>query len=240
VSRLPEWASDALCRLSTGAGFGVRELYTDASERLFAATRPVILNGITNIIERSDLAERAITLSLKRIEDRKRRTEAEIWAAFNAEQPSILGALLDALVVGLRGEAEIALLDPPRMADFAKWATACEPALWSSGTFARAYKANQLNTVDAVVEDDIVADADCRFADKKAPWSGAPTALLDELTILVGDTQAKSRRWPRAPNALSRHLRRSATFLRRLGVAVEFAGGGRAGRSITVSKTAAK
>src|SRR5262249_550953 len=152
------------------------------------------------------------------------------------EQPTILGALLDALVVGLRGEDAVVLPHAPRMADFATWVTACEPALWSSGTFARAYETNQIGTIDAVVEDDIVADAVCRFADKSAPWSGAPTTLLNELTILVGDTQSKSRRWPRAPNALSRHLRRSATFLRRLGVALEFGGGGRAGRSITISK----
>src|SRR5207253_279153 len=46
VSRLPDWLSDALCRLSTGAGFGTRQLYTDADESLFAAKRPILLNGI--------------------------------------------------------------------------------------------------------------------------------------------------------------------------------------------------
>jgi hypothetical protein len=37
LSRLPDWLSDALCRLSTGGGFSTRELYSDADEVLFGA-----------------------------------------------------------------------------------------------------------------------------------------------------------------------------------------------------------
>ena len=39
---LPSWISDTLCRLATGGGFAVRQLYTDQDEVLFDATRPVI------------------------------------------------------------------------------------------------------------------------------------------------------------------------------------------------------
>jgi hypothetical protein len=46
VSGLPGWISDTLCRLSTGDGFAVRQLYTDHDEVLFEATRPIFLNGI--------------------------------------------------------------------------------------------------------------------------------------------------------------------------------------------------
>jgi hypothetical protein len=46
VSGLPAWISDTLCRLATGGGFAVRQLYTDQDEVLFDAARPVILNGI--------------------------------------------------------------------------------------------------------------------------------------------------------------------------------------------------
>jgi hypothetical protein len=45
VSGLPAWISDTLCRLATGGGFAVRQLYTDQDEVLFDATRPVILNS---------------------------------------------------------------------------------------------------------------------------------------------------------------------------------------------------
>jgi hypothetical protein len=65
VSGLPAWISDTLCRLATGGGFAVRQLYTDQDEVLFDATRPVILNGIEDIVTRPDLADRAWTRSLR-------------------------------------------------------------------------------------------------------------------------------------------------------------------------------
>src|SRR5207302_4307460 len=52
VSGLPAWISDTLCRLATGGGFAVRQLYTDQDEVLFDAARPVILNGIEDIVTR--------------------------------------------------------------------------------------------------------------------------------------------------------------------------------------------
>ena len=65
VSGLPAWISDTLCRLATGGGFAVRQLYTDQDEVLFDAARPVILNGIEDIVTRPDLADRAVFLTLR-------------------------------------------------------------------------------------------------------------------------------------------------------------------------------
>ena len=65
ISGLPPWISDTLCRLATGGGFAVRQLYTDQDEVLFDAARPVVLNGIEDIVTRPDLADRAIFLTLE-------------------------------------------------------------------------------------------------------------------------------------------------------------------------------
>jgi hypothetical protein len=73
VSGLPAWISDTLCRLATGGGFAVRQLYTDQDEVLFDAARPVILNGIEDIVTRPDLADRAVFLSLEPIPEARRR-----------------------------------------------------------------------------------------------------------------------------------------------------------------------
>ena len=102
VSGLPAWISDTLCRLATGGGFAVRQLYTDQDEVLFDAARPVILNGIEDIVTRPDLADRAVFLTLEPIPEERRRPEEELWAAFEAERPRILGVLLDAVVEGLK------------------------------------------------------------------------------------------------------------------------------------------
>ena len=77
-----------------------------------------------------------------------------MWAAFEAERPRILGALLDAVAVGLKRLPATRLEKLPRMADFALWATACETALWPAGTFSSAYSGNR----DEAVEDVIDAD----------------------------------------------------------------------------------
>ena len=129
VSGLPGWISDTLCRLATGGGFAVRQLYTDQDEVLFDAARPVILNGIEEIVTRPDLADRAVFLTLQPIPEEHRRPEQELWAAFDAERPRVLGVLLDAVVEGLKRLPETRLEKLPRMADFALWATACETAL---------------------------------------------------------------------------------------------------------------
>ena len=87
---------------ATGGGFAVRQLYTDQDEVLFNATRAVILNGIEDIVTRPDLADRSIFLTLEAISEERRRPEAELWAAFEADRPKILGVLLDAVVQGLK------------------------------------------------------------------------------------------------------------------------------------------
>jgi hypothetical protein len=73
ISRISSDMSDALCRLCTGGGFATRSLYTDADETLLKAQRPVLLNGIDDVIARPDLAQRTIVLELQPIPAARRR-----------------------------------------------------------------------------------------------------------------------------------------------------------------------
>src|ERR1700758_4904192 len=157
LSGLPSWLSDALCRLASGGSFATRQLYTDCDEVLFQAARPTILNGIEDIVCRSDLADRAIFLALEPIADERRRTERQLWREFEAVRPRILGALLDTAAHGLRRLSRVRLECSPRMADFALWATACETAFWPPGTLLRAYNANRRAAIEGVIEADPVA-----------------------------------------------------------------------------------
>jgi hypothetical protein len=88
------------------------------------------LNGIEDVISRPDLGDRAIFLTLSPIGEAQRRPEADLWREFEIARPRILGALLDAVVHGLRAQGRVQLDRLPRMADFALWASACETALW--------------------------------------------------------------------------------------------------------------
>ena len=236
VSRLPAWISDTICRLATGGGFAVRQLYTDQDEVLFDATRPVILNGIEDIVTRPDLADRAIFLTLEAIPEECRKPEKELWAAFEAARPQILGALLDAVSHGLRLLPEMRLDKLPRMADFALWATACETALWSEGTFWAAYAGNRDEAVDSVIEADPVGSAIRSLMAARTEWTGTASDLLGALGEEVGETVHRAKAWPATPRALSGRLRRAATFLRKVGIDITFAKEGRARtRIITIS-----
>src|SRR5262244_4678360 len=89
LSGLPVWLSDSLCRLASGGSFAVRRLYSDDEEVLFEAARPILLNGIEEVISRPDLGDRAIFLTLAPIGEAQRRSEAELWRQFEIVRPRI-------------------------------------------------------------------------------------------------------------------------------------------------------
>lgn len=223
LSGLPPWMSDTLCRLATGAGFAVRQLYTDQDEILFDAARPVILNGIEDIVARPDLADRALFLALEPIPETRRLPAERLWLAFEAERPRLLGALLDAVSHGLRVLPATTLPRLPRMADFALWAQACEGALWPQGTFWTAYTANRAVAVDDVIDADPVALALRTFVTLRTLWSGTATELLGLLAAQVGERAAQARDWPDNARKFGNRLRRVAPALRAAGIEVGFA-----------------
>jgi hypothetical protein len=222
LSGLPVWLSDALCRLASGGSFAVRQLYTDDDEVLFQAARPILLNGIEEVISRPDLGDRAIFLTLAPIGEAERRPEAELWREFEIARPCILGALLDAVVHGLRALGRVRLDRLPRMADFALWATACETALWPAGSFARAYAANRMAAIEGLIEADPVATCVRELMAERSTWTGRAADLLRAGGAVGNEAWTKSAGWPKTPRALAGRLRRAQMFLRTLGIEITF------------------
>ena len=224
LSRLPDWLSDAYCRLATGGGFATRTLYENDEETIFNSQRPIVLNGIEEIATRGDLLDRAIVVYLPTIPEEERRPEAELWAAFERVRPGALGALLDAVSAALRNEAATRLARAPRMADFARWVTAAEPALgWEAGAFVAAYARNRREANDLTLDASPVAPAVRAWAATLTePWEGTATDLL---ALLDGRTDDKTRRlkaWPDSGRELSNALRRLAPNLRAAKVVLTF------------------
>ncbi|MEJ5330615.1 MAG: hypothetical protein WHT07_10735 [Desulfobaccales bacterium] len=222
LSGLEKWLSNAFCRLATGGGLGTRELYSDADEVLFDAMRPLILNGIDSVAEKGDLAQREILINCPYIPKEARKPEARFWAEFNATRPLILGALFTAVSTALANRNRVNLQGLPRMADFAEWVTAAEPALpWEPGTFLAAYDSNEAQTSEEALEADPVAMAVLALMKDREVWQGTASELLDALEGLVRESTLKSKLWPKAPNALSNRLRQVAPLLRARGVEIE-------------------
>jgi hypothetical protein len=237
ISTLPGWISDTLCRIATGGGFATRSLYTDQDEVLFDAQRPVILNGIEDVVSRPDLADRSLFLTLATIPERKRRTERDVWAEFEAVQPRILGALLNAVSKGLAMLPKTKLEKLPRMADFALWAVACEAAMWKPGRFVEAYAGNREKAVDEVLEGDVLAVTLRGLMERRGweEWKGTATALLKDLALQAGEPVAKSKAWPVDAKRLSNRLRRLSPFLRTVGIEITKLPGRAHGRQIVIS-----
>jgi DNA polymerase I-like protein with 3'-5' exonuclease and polymerase domains len=222
VSGLPRWLSDTLCRIASGGGFVVRQLYTDQDETLFAACRPILINGIADVAAQLDLAERAIPLLLAPIAEEKRRTEAEFWEEFNKVRPHILGALLDGASTGLRRLPEIASIRLPRMADFATWVTACETAFWPEGAFLTAYAENRNDASAVALEGDRVAMQARAFMATKDKWEGTASELLEALNAATSMPLDKFKDWPKSGQALAGRLRQTAPALRKVGIDIAF------------------
>jgi hypothetical protein len=170
---------------------------------------------------------------------RQRRPEAELWEAFNAVAPGILGALLDALSAALACLPAIRLPEDSadfRMADFALLAKAAEPALgWRSDAALNALRRNMrgaasmladLDPVAIVIRDLIEDQPTRRFA-------GLVSGLYARLNSIADPEMKRAPGWPKGPPKLGEHLRRIAPSLRAVGIAFSEARSG-AGVKVTI------
>jgi len=232
LSRLDDEMSDVLCRLATGGGYRARALYTDGDEHIIAATRPVIVTSIGDVVRRGDLLDRTLAVRLHAIPGSERRTERALWAAFERDRPCILGGLLDAMCVAMRRHRETADAAKrlPRLADPYLYALAAEPMLGvPCGTVARAWTRTRADA-HAVALEHSVAEAVRKLHGEQVEWSGTATELL---CLLAADTYTnestrRSRDWPSDATRLSGALRRLMPSLRTVGIEVEI--GDRTGR----------
>ena len=224
LSDLKDWLSDALCRLATGASFSTRLLHTDYDEALFNATRPALLNGISDVATRGDLMDRMVSIQLPRIPEVERREERELWAAFDVARPGMLGGLLDAASAALRNLPTMTLDRKPRMVDFARWVEAAAPHLgWQRGAFLAAYTGMREQATDIEIDASPIGEPLISFAEEQATgrWTGTAAELLSQLNTRYGDKR-HPKGWPETARALADALRRLSPALETHGVTLLF------------------
>ncbi len=238
LSEMRSAMADTLCMVATGGGLGERRLRTNGEEHLAYVQNPILLNGIPRLLERGDLADRAITITLSSIPEVARRPEAGLRADFETAAPGILALLLDGLVLAQRDGPGLRLPRLPRMADFARLACAAAPAFGADAEqMLAALEANRAITVAEVIGADPVAAAVEAIACGSGGWSGTPTELWEEIRRRTPPEQQHGRDWPKTASVLSVRLRRAAPALRQSGVVLDLSDtGGRAGRQIRIGR----
>jgi hypothetical protein len=208
VSKIDQELSDWLCRLSTGSAYGKRKLYTDSGQTVFRAKRPVIVTAVNDVVKAGDLLDRALRFELPAL--KTRRTERDLDAEFNSIRASAMGLLLDGVVSAMKNEAATIVENPPRLFDFARWATAAEAGLGlKTGAFMASYRANRADVRGMILDDELG-----RQIIKLGDFSGT----ANELSIRLGwsglsEQQLKDR---------VGELRKLAPALEGEGVTIEF------------------
>lgn len=221
LSYISRTSADALCRMSTGGGFSTRKLFSDELEVVLEAKRPVIVTGIEEMITQADLLDRTLMVHLQPIAAHARATEAQLEANLESIQPSVLGALLDAVVVGLRRGPSVHLSELPRLADFALWVVACEPGTGlPPGSILEAMKRNEAQRARVALEADVLVEPLKELVAQHEEFRGTATEIITALELRCSPAVVGSKAWPRAANALSGRLRRLTPVMAHLGLSI--------------------
>ena len=257
VSGLPGWISDTLCRLATGGGFAVRQLYTDGDEVLFDAdaagdpqrhrgdrhpARPRRPRRVLDVATDPGRAPPTRTGIVGRV---RGRTTAHPWRAarcrgegpwrlprHEARQAAPHGGFR-AVGDGLRNRAGP---DPARVRSGRPIPAIATRRSRASLTPIRlpppcgpSWRSRRLSRQQA---------GQTATQTVRTVWTGIASDLLGALAEVVGERITKSKTWPDSPRALSGRLRRAATFLRKIGIDIAFTKEGRARtRTITITTT---
>ena len=219
--------ADKLSIAATGGAMTARQLYTNADQAVLWLHVALVLNGIHSFIDQPDLAQRCLPLNLLSIDGKERKSESVFIREFQADLPRIFRGLLD-LIANIM--AELPSVEPTsseRMIDFVHWLAAMEKVDNApSGAYQELYSdALKEGMLDSLLENPLAAAVMSFTTESKGQWSGTPTELLQELSLLVGNRSRYSQEWPQNPIALSKRLSPLQAALRRQGIGIAFSRG---------------
>ena len=221
ISWCPPWASNALCRLSTGATFQKRKLYTTRTVVSQEVACPTIVTSVDPALTEPDLISRVTTIVLPPLPDHGRWDETDALDRVRKDAPFILHRLLQIVQVALLiNPSEIT--QSSRITPMFRLMTAAEQALnWHPGTFERSYARIRSNGHDAVLGahswfEPLLGIVDANGGD----WKGTASELLTALHRAV-PTHLRGPDFPKSATALSRVLNSIQNSLMDVGVYID-------------------
>jgi len=215
VSFLPAPMQDALCVLATGGGTAKRKLYSDTDESVISVKRPVIINGISANVSAHDLADRAISIELPRIAERK--ASSGLMDAYEHDRPVILGGLLSIAAKALAHLPQIKIPSEqrPRMLEFYQLGLAVGHVL--KRDFQAEFAAVKTESAGRTLDASPVATALIDWFNA----NGKRTTELSAKALMQAVEQHKpdyAEAWPKSPKGFADALRRAAPTLRQVGI----------------------
>lgn len=215
ASRIPRRMNDPLCRLSTGGG-----LQTGNSDQpALAGQRPVILNGVTDLVETGDLRQRVWSMELARV-PKAQRTPGEFEAQIDAMIPRVRRLMLELISAGLKHQSTVEIATTTRMAHAAHWACACLHGTgWSPQRVMDAIHGSESHGAANALENSVLLECVVAFARSNGKFEGKMTQLLD--AVREQTHPSRRRHLPVTANIASREINRGVGLLKQLGVEFE-------------------
>jgi hypothetical protein len=234
VGYLSRTQSDILCRAITGDAIEKRALYTNDESFIKQYMRTIGLNGISTVIEKSDLFSRMLTLNFLKIKDDARKTYAEMLEIMDRDGPLILGAILDILVRAIQFYPETQTKINVRMSDFARWGCAIAKAMGlEQSKFEAVYLGNLEGQDEIVVQSSLIAEKIIEYMDRtqSVRLEGSASELKELMEAFtnppdsygrpMGDLLSKMQGWAKTSTWFGRNLMEVAPSMESAGYFVK-------------------
>ena len=224
ASRIPNEIADILCQVSTGGNYGGRKLYSQGETFSMELHNPLIINSVSLLLERPDLASRLILIDLASLKDGERMSEGEVRRRFDSNLPKILEYICTAIAMALRDHADTRVSPTPRLADAALFATAAEPALGLlDGSIVTAWSSAQLDhTGNQAANDPVAFVLQKLLHDAPHCFEGTTSELIQKAHSLGADEKWKlPSDFPVKASGLGAYLTRNKSVLESSGLTVQ-------------------
>jgi hypothetical protein len=209
IEKISADISNVLSQAITGGHFLTRALFTNDGLAIMNLLRCVSLNGTSEIIKKSDLADRSFVIEFERMNSKKRITEQQLSSNLSKDLPDILGAIFNCLYEVLKIIDNIKPAGILRLLDFELWGIAIAEVIGiGRDDFLSAIEENKDNASKRLLMAEPVAVAILTLMNDKPEWVGSVTALLTELrkVAIKHPDDINSRLLPSVANQLSRKV----------------------------------
>lgn len=233
ISALNADTCDRLCSFITGGVIEKRTLHTDLETTILKANSIIFFSSIGSLHSRPDMTERTIVFELERVPPEQRMEEGELFAAFQAAVPEILGGVFELLSRAMDLYPGIRLAKLPRMASFAKFGYAIAESMGGRGNdFLNEYANNSSLQTGSLLENDTLFSAIVVQAmdnPEVFPLQGSFHEVLQVLAkVAIPDGEKnnfkaldKDYTFPKA-RGLRKHLERIRIPLDEMGISFEY------------------
>jgi hypothetical protein len=222
VSDIGKRMSDRLCRMLTGDGFTKRKLHTDLDEIALDCKSPLMMTAIGQVVTKSDLLQRTLSVELPTINDENRGSEKGLGDEFTKHHPRLLGGLLTLAYEALAIKETTECQTYARFTEFAHLGESVQAASkYPENTLRNRLEQGVRTAHNLTIESSVVGSTLRSWIADLKKWEGTAAELLNCLKSHAKKSDS-SRTLPNLPNKLTSELRMIEQALNQEGIEINY------------------